>query len=362
MDDAPCPPEGTPDAPLPAAGRRPSVRPDVPTGAFTRRAALAAGWTTGQLDTELRAGRLLTVRRGVYRSASAPLPPIIPPPTGPLIVTPDGPRPLLAEGREPDRYAQRRAELWAAARAAAAATGDEVAVTHEAAAAYHGLWLVRPWTGPPTVSRVRVKGEGRPGGTAPAPLVSELPRSHLIEVDGVLVSMLERTAVDLARRGDPLLAVVAMDSALRLGATRESLRRVVEECRGWPGVRLAREMVEFADDRSESGLESMARWRFHEFGWEPPEPQAWLRGLVDHSDVRVDHAWLRRRVVGEADGMLKYDEDRFALRKEKRREDAIREDGFEVFRYTYDETVYRPEDLRRKGERVFERAARNRAS
>lgn len=324
-------------------GSRPTPRPAFPGLVFTRAAALAAGWTSGQLDTELRRGRLVADRRGVYRPAE--------------------PRDTSKPTSTEQRFAWARERVRAEARAAYAASDREVVVSHESAAAFHELWLVWPYRGAPVLSRVRAAGEpGRPASTRVAPLVSRIPAEHTVELDdGTRITSLARTAVELARRGDPLLAVVACDSALRRGATKAQLRAVVEACTGWPGVRLAREVVEFADARSESPTESMGRWRFHEFGWPASRPNAPLV-VPRHPEVRVDHLFEAQRVVAEADGMVKYDEDPFALRKEKRRELAIDDAGYEVFRYTYDEVVRRPEDVRRRGEQAFDRAGRRRAS
>ncbi len=50
----------------------------------------------------------------------------------------------------------------------------------------------------------------------------------------------------------------------------------------------------------------------------------------------VDFLWRDQRTVGEADGMLKYDESG-ALRREKLREEELRACGLEVVRNTWDD-------------------------
>jgi very-short-patch-repair endonuclease len=48
--------------------------------------------------------------------------------------------------------------------------------------------------------------------------------------------------------------------------------------------------------------------------------------------ARVDYLWERARLVGEADGVMKY-EQRDDLYAEKRREDVIRSQGYQVLRW-----------------------------
>ncbi len=180
--------------------------------------------------------------------------------------------------------------------------------------------------------------------------------ADLVRVRGVLCTGLARTAMDIARGSGFCSGVLAADAALRAGVTRADLLRVLEECRGWPGVKQARQVAEFADGRSESALESLGRVRFHEHGLPPHELQLPVYdddGLVAY----VDHAWPERRTVAEADGALKYkgQADLFA---EQQREDRIRDAQLEVVRYTWPEALRRPAVLAARMLRAFARAER----
>ena len=76
-----------------------------------------------------------------------------------------------------------------------------------------------------------------------------------------------------------------------------------------------------------------------------PECNRWVVGEGRNS-VRSDFVWLAYRVVGEADGRVKYTDPRDpaeALVKEKARQLRIEELGFVVVRWTGAEVLYRPD-------------------
>jgi very-short-patch-repair endonuclease len=93
-------------------------------------------------------------------------------------------------------------------------------------------------------------------------------------------------------------------------------------------------VVEFADSRSESVLESCARVRFDELGLEPPDLQVAIRDANGTRIARADFCWPGRHVVAEADGMLKYKEDSDLTRKYQR-DERLLEAGWEVVHFTW---------------------------
>jgi hypothetical protein len=103
------------------------------------------------------------------------------------------------------------------------------------------------------------------------------------------------------------------------------------------------EAISLADPRAESPLESASRGYLHEVQLPLPELQAWIRG-ADGRHYRVDFLWRDRRVIGEADGWVKYT-DLSDLRDEKRREDALRAAGFVMVRWTSDELWRTPDTV-----------------
>ncbi|NUL45489.1 hypothetical protein F7P69_09825 [Cellulosimicrobium funkei] len=89
---------------------------------------------------------------------------------------------------------------------------------------------------------------------------------------------------------------------------------------------------------SESPGESLSRARMIELGFELPRLQAHLTG-ADGVDYRVDFWWEELDLIGESDGWGKYAADGTdpteSLRREKRREDALRERGHRFVRWDW---------------------------
>lgn len=168
--------------------------------------------------------------------------------------------------------------------------------------------------------------------------VSELPPQHRTVRHGVPVTSPARTAIDLARGGSFEESVVVVDSSLRSGAVSlADLDQVLLDCYGWAGIGRARQAVAFADPKSESVLESLSRAAMHQQGVPAPRTQVVISD--DQGPCgRVDFLWEGVGVIGEADGMAKYEPDgrrttREIVRAEKRREERLVDAGYEVVRW-----------------------------
>lgn len=301
---------------------------------FTRAEALAAGRDAREIDARIRSGEWTALRRAIYAETS----------------------------RLPLELAERHAADVAAA---VRATRQDVVGSHESAAIVHELTTFARYDGSPVLSRLREPRQRRPDGTSPAGLVSHVPDHHRTELRGAAVTTAARTAVDLARKGPALSAMVVLDSALRREVPRADLEEVLRVGRGWPGSRKAAQLVAFADGRAESALESVGRYRMWTIGLPRPELQVPLfdaTGLMGFPDF----LWEDLGVIGEADGLLKYRSedpdapvdlrDRDVLAREKQREDRFRDAGYEVFRFTWEMAVHRPAVLEQRALRAFARA------
>ena len=214
-------------------------------------------------------------------------------------------------------------------------------LSHASAAVVHGLpvrqdlldrvWVTRPGA-----------GHGRRG-----PVV-QLRRCTLEAVDvalvnGFPVTTLARTASDLARQLPYEWAVIGCDAALAAGCSREALLEATQRVQGWPGGRKAASASRFADGASGSPAESLSRVQMQRAGIPTPVTQfkVFLNGRLV---ATTDFGWEDTGLVGECDGKVKYGEllrqgetAEDAVMREKRREELIREAGYWIARWGWQE-------------------------
>jgi hypothetical protein len=188
-----------------------------------------------------------------------------------------------------------------------------------------------------------------------------LPQGHVAVAGCVPLTSVARTVVDVARTSSFRAGVVAADSALRRELTfKADLHSVMTACARWPGIETARQVVAFSDARSESALESIARVAFHEQGLPAPDLQVWV-GDDDELIARTDFLWREYRTVGEADGALKY-ADPSRARAQLERDTRLREAGFEVVHFTWEEIIHSPAQVAARIEAAFQRVRTLRAN
>ncbi|WP_431218724.1 type IV toxin-antitoxin system AbiEi family antitoxin domain-containing protein [Leifsonia xyli] len=220
--------------------------------------------------------------------------------------------------------------------------------SHWSAAALHGMPFADDHADAIHVAVGRTSG-GRSARDVRAHSI-EVPSVDIVEVAGVRCTSAGRTAVDLAATAQTAESVAIADRLLhrRLGGRRDSPgdRTVLLEAwmRGQPlrGHRRALDVIEFADGRAESPLESISRVAMYEAGFPRPvlqEPILDANGLIGYADF----AWPEHGIVGEADGDAKYldpalrgrrSADRVVL-DEKVREDRLRAAGWKVVRWRW---------------------------
>ncbi|MGI8458185.1 MAG: hypothetical protein ACR2LI_08750 [Propionibacteriaceae bacterium] len=219
---------------------------------------------------------------------------------------------------------------------------DNAVLSHGSAAVVHGLPIWRRGLSQVNVTRDR-SGGGRRRPTVHVH-VAPLERGEVVQVNGYAATSLARTVVDLARTSGLDQGVAIADGALALGVPATQLQAALGRARGWPGVPLARSAIDLADGRSESVGESVSRVRFLTHGLPKAVPQ-WV--VSDGAGVvvgRCDFAWPELRTLGEFDGRAKYGRLRrpgesveSAVYREKLREDALRDLGWQVVRWTWAE-------------------------
>jgi hypothetical protein len=304
------------------------------TRVFSRAQLAQAGITEAKLKTLVGRGALLRLDRGVYVVAAG---------AERLASVPGGSSALRVA-------------------AAVAGMGPQAVGSHSTAAAVHELDLLRR-VGGDLVAVTRPPGApgrrtGRPGIKLH---IAALPPEHRTVRLGAPVTSVARTVVDLARTTSFREGVVVADSALRgRQVTKTDLRAVVEACDHWPGITRARQVVEFADARSESALESISRVVFAQGGLPPPELQVWV-GADGRVIARVDFLWRKYATIAEADGAIKYaDPERAKLQLQ--RDAELREAGFEVVHFTWQDLHINPAQVLRSIKVSFQRSVAVRAA
>jgi Transcriptional regulator, AbiEi antitoxin len=293
------------------------------------RTLLDLGYDYGDLRRLLRDGELVRVRRGAYARV-------------------DNPDQLVEERH-------RRLVLGTAPQ-----LRDGAVLSHGSAVVLHGLPV---W--PAAVQRVHVTRNRRGNGVKRS--LVQVHGAPLLALDIVIIEEHARyiAAAYGARPGPHPTddgGVAAGDRALALGLTRFELDAGLLAMERWPGVRAARRVIEFLDERSESPGESASRVRLMEEGLPRPEPQHEIFGPDDRLIARVDFYLEEHKTVGEFDGKIKYGrllkpgqriED--VLFDEKLREDAVRDLGLQVVRWILRD-LYRVGVLRERVLRAFARA------
>ncbi|QUD83443.1 hypothetical protein J8M97_01810 [Gordonia polyisoprenivorans] len=248
---------------------------------------------------------------------------------------------------ELDEFAVREERYRDSVLAAVRIGGERRYPSHQSAAALLGIPLLDSDT-----SKVHFTSKAS-GRTTQSLIVHQahITPTDLVEANGVLVTSIARTVCDVAREGTFRQALCALDSGLYQGRKRGisvDLEGVAAGMRRQHGIALLRSALPLADDRSESIGESLSRGVMMESKSVPrPELQAEVV-VADGSVKRCDFGWRDSQgsllVVGEFDGRFKYHRASAAsghrlaedvIYAEKLREDAIRECGIVVVRWTW---------------------------
>lgn len=169
-----------------------------------------------------------------------------------------------APSDEVERHRQLVAGTWPLLGAAAV-------LSHASAAVLHGLPV---WTR--MLERVSVTRPSGGHGTRTRNLHvrrAPLAPQEVTELEGYRVTVLERTAIDVARMLSYERAVAVLDAAIRGGAAPGLLGEEVAAAFGRAGCRVAGMALEFADGRAESVGESISRVRLVQLHLPAPELQ-----------------------------------------------------------------------------------------
>lgn len=264
-------------------------------GVAARAQLITAGFSHRQIDRRIAAGRLIPIHRGVYAVGHSR---------------------LTREGR------------WMAAVLAA---GRGAALSH-ATAAIH--WqLVEPFSTLPHVT-TPTKNRRRPGIVLHG---GRLPADEITARDGIPVTTVPRTILDLAAGGDRHRLERALAQAeYRRYSDRLSLPDLLDRHHGERGTALIRELL--ADGTALLGVtRSVLEERFVEFldrhGIVRPELNAAIPLGAGH--VVVDCLWRRQRLIIELDGFAAHGGSRRAFESDTARNRALMAAGWRIASVTW---------------------------
>jgi very-short-patch-repair endonuclease len=230
-------------------------------------------------------------------------------------------------------------------------TGGLSRYSHISAARLHEfhVWDVGPRIHVTTGYANSSKSAGSDVRTHRADLApSELATLWTLDRREILTTSIERTVLDCARILPLEQAAVIGDHALRKGAGLESMRQLLDQSPAKRGSRRAMDLLDVLDGRSESVGETRTRLLLQTFGLQMFIPQFEIPTPIGR--FRADFADPGTRVVIEFDGSGKYTDYKPAeevLLAERRRENALVDEGWLVLRLDWKHLAY-PAEVRRR--------------
>lgn len=243
----------------------------------------------------------------------------------------------------------RREGFWLAAVLAA---GPGAVLSHREAAALHGLRPAdRPTVDVTATARRRVPGVA-------VHRVERLAREHVTAVDGIPVTTVARTLVDLAAVVQPAALRKALEEAERSHRLDvRAIEDVLERTRGRNG-RGHRRITQALDELARTGTtltRSMLEDRFlallDAHGLPRPSANAWTEAM------EVDVAWPAARLAVELDGWEAH-KTRDAFQRDRTRSNDLQAAGWTVLRFTHADVVHRAaETAARVGRQLAQAAA-----
>ncbi|MDX6263714.1 MAG: hypothetical protein QOH84_5402 [Kribbellaceae bacterium] len=302
-------------------------------GWFDRSDVLAAGYEDSDIRVRLRSGRWVRLCQGAYAE--------------------------LPDDHE-SRPEWERAR-WLHLRAAKAVyhrLGGRAVVSHQSAALLHGTEVTDLDLG--RVHLTRLSGSGK-SSTAVCQHAARPPVLEPVELAGVRLTPGPRAIVETIRYTPYPVGVSVVDEALRIGlATPSQLTDALELFKTHVGIGAAIRAVQFGDGLAESVGESRLRVLMADLGLPAPVLQAEIHDPLGRLVGRVDFLFAEWGVIVEFDGALKYaGKGSLPLVREKRREDALRDLGYEVVRSTWPDLTH-PDELARRIRSAMGRAAARR--
>lgn len=228
--------------------------------------------------------------------------------------------------------------------------GSPYALSHHSALAIHGIGV---YDVDDRVHLVRTDGHRGRSGDVVHVHPPVLP-SWVGEADGMPAVVPELACLQVAAAFGVVAGLVSTDAALRSGSFDRARLEAARPSVVGPRSPRTDLVLEHATDQSDSGGETRCRWVMHCVGLPSPALQVPVHDAVGDLVGVVDFLFRQHWTIVEFDGALKYD-GRDDVVAEKRREDRLRELGFEVVRITWADLAH-PERVLAKIRAAFARA------
>jgi hypothetical protein len=172
-------------------------------------------------------------------------------------------------------------------------------------------------------------------------MVHQRVGAPLRRVEARLATAPAWTAVEVARTLRRPRALAILDAALHsMSCDWADLENAVLEQRGRRGIVAVRELLDYADARAESAMESEARLVMIDYGLPRPELQYEIRGS-DGELWRVDFAWPDHWVAAEYESIA-WHSGRLEMFRDKERLAKIQELGWTVIPMIVDDVRLHP--------------------
>jgi hypothetical protein len=177
----------------------------------------------------------------------------------------------------------------------------------------------------------------------PGPSTASRPQRHR-DHNGIATTTALRTLADVILLVGRYEALSALDSALnRKLLTDEEFATLSTLIRGRPGARRARPWLSEVDGRARSPLETRTRLRCTDGGVPPDEVGYLVRDEYGHILAEADMAWLKAKVIAEADGAGPHGLPD-AVFTDRHRQNVLANAGWLVLRFTWTDTL-RPDPI-----------------
>lgn len=270
-------------------------------GVIRRDDLMALGFTARMIEGRIRRGQFSILTRGVYK---------------------------LAESNNPRDVLRTVLAVWPGA-----------VVSHDSAARLHGF----PYA---SSDRLVVSHHSRTTRLFPGVEVRrthDMDGWHVTQADGIRVTTVARTVVDLAADRPPALIGRTVDRLVSDGRVElleiESVVGAVAR-RGKPGITTMRKVLEVRSgaDRSASMLERRGRDLIRAAGLPMPRSEYPIPWTVDR---RFDEAYPEFKIAIEWDSR-KYHGQLSAFQADRARDRDAAIHGWRILRFTWDDVIHHP--------------------